>query len=96
VKPVLRLVIAVLLLAACGARAQMISCCLPPQTPAQALFRAIENGMSLVRQVEGSLSIAVDPYRRVLAQTDYFGSTDRAMVAQVPVEDVPTLSRRAL
>ena len=43
-KPVLRLVIAVLLLAACGARAQMISCCLPPQTPAQALFRAIENG----------------------------------------------------
>jgi len=60
-----------------------------------AVFRAIESGMSLVRQVEGNLSIAVDPYGRVLAQTDYFGSTDRTMVAQVPVEDVPTLSRRS-
>jgi apolipoprotein N-acyltransferase len=47
--------------------------------------------MSLVRQVEGNLSIAVDPYGRVLAQTDYFGATDRTLVAQVPVEDVPTL-----
>jgi len=56
-----------------------------------AVFRAIESGMSLVRQVEGNLSIAVDPYGRVLAQTDYFGSTDRTMVAQVPIEDVPTL-----
>jgi apolipoprotein N-acyltransferase len=56
-----------------------------------AVFRAIENGMSLVRQVEGNLSIAVDPYGRVLGQTDYFASTDRTMVAQVPVEDVPTL-----
>jgi ankyrin repeat protein len=37
-------VIAVLLLAACGAQAQMMACCAPPQTPEQALFRAIENG----------------------------------------------------
>jgi apolipoprotein N-acyltransferase len=56
-----------------------------------AVFRAVENGMSLVRQVEGNLSIAVDPYGRVLAQTDYFDATDRTMVAQVPVEDVPTI-----
>jgi len=56
-----------------------------------AVVRAIENGMSLVRQVEGSVSIAVDPYGRVLAQTDYFGATDRTMVAQVPVKHVATI-----
>jgi apolipoprotein N-acyltransferase len=56
-----------------------------------AVFRAIENGMSLVRQTNGGLSIAVDPYGRVLAQTDFFGATDRTMVAQVPVKDVTTI-----
>jgi len=56
-----------------------------------AVFRAIENGMSLVRQVDRSLSIAVDPYGRVLAQTDFFGSTDRTLVAQVPVKHVATI-----
>ena len=56
-----------------------------------AVFRAIENGMSLVRQVYGGLSIAVDPSGRVLAQTDFFGSTDRTMVAQIPVRHVATI-----
>jgi apolipoprotein N-acyltransferase len=56
-----------------------------------AVFRAIENGMSLVRQTHTGLSIAVDPYGRVLAQTDFFGATDRTMVAQVPVRDVTTI-----
>ena len=55
------------------------------------VFRAIENGMSLVRQTDAGLSIAVDPYGRVLAQTDFFGSTDRTMVAQVPVKHVATI-----
>jgi apolipoprotein N-acyltransferase len=57
-----------------------------------AVFRAIENGMSVVRQTDLGLSIAVDAYGRVLAQTDFFGSTDRTMVAQVPVRHVATLS----
>jgi apolipoprotein N-acyltransferase len=56
-----------------------------------AVFRAIENGMSLVRQVNKGLSIAVDPYGRVLAQTDFFSSTDRTMVAQVPTRHVATI-----
>jgi len=56
-----------------------------------AVFRAIENGMSVVRQPHTGLSIAVDPYGRVLSQTDFFGATDRTMVAQVPVRHVPTL-----
>ena len=56
-----------------------------------AVFRAIENGMSLVRQTHGGLSIAVDAYGRVLAQMDFFGATDRTMVAQVPVKHVTTI-----
>ena len=56
-----------------------------------ASFRAIENGMSLVRQTDTGLSIAFDPYGRVLAQTDFFGATDRTMVAQVPVKHVATV-----
>ncbi|HSR48439.1 MAG TPA: nitrilase-related carbon-nitrogen hydrolase, partial [Anaerolineales bacterium] len=55
-----------------------------------AVFRAVENGMSLVRQTDRGLSIAVDPYGRVLAQTDFFGATDRTLVAQVPAEHVTT------
>ncbi|TFH35873.1 MAG: hypothetical protein E4G99_06270, partial [Anaerolineales bacterium] len=55
-----------------------------------AVFRAIENGMSLVRQTDAGLSIAVDAYGHVLAQTDYFGSTDHTMVAQIPVKHVVT------
>jgi apolipoprotein N-acyltransferase len=44
-----------------------------------------------VRQTDAGLSIAVDPYGRVLAQTDFFGATDRTLVAQVPVRHVPTI-----
>jgi len=55
-----------------------------------AVFRAIENGMSVVRHTDAGLSIAVDPYGRILAQTDFFGATDRTLVAQVPVQDVQT------
>ena len=56
-----------------------------------AVFRAIENGMSLVRQTDLGLSIAVDPYGRVLAQTDFFGATGRTVVEQVPVRHVTTV-----
>jgi apolipoprotein N-acyltransferase len=55
-----------------------------------AVFRAIENGMSLVRQTDAGLSIAVDAYGHVLAQTNYFGSTDHTMVAQIPARHVLT------
>jgi len=56
-----------------------------------AVFRAIENGMSLVRQTDTGLSIAVDPYGRTLAQTDFFGAADRTLVAQVPTRHVATV-----
>jgi apolipoprotein N-acyltransferase len=35
--------------------------------------------------------MAVDAYGRVLAQTDFFGATDRTLVAQVPVKHVATI-----
>jgi apolipoprotein N-acyltransferase len=56
-----------------------------------AVFRAIENGMSVVRQTDLGLSLAVDAYGHVLAQTDFFNSTDRTMVAQVPMKHVATI-----
>ena len=56
-----------------------------------AVFRGIENGMSVFRQVDYGQSIATDPYGRVLAQTDFFGSTDRTVVAQVPTKHVSTI-----
>jgi apolipoprotein N-acyltransferase len=50
-----------------------------------AMFRAIENGVTHVRQADNGLSIAVDPYGRVSATMDHFNSTERVMVAQVPI-----------
>ena len=35
--------------------------------------------------------MAVDPYGRVLAQSDFFGTTDRTMVVQAPVKHVTTV-----
>lgn len=56
-----------------------------------AVFRAVENGFSLVRQTDYGLSLATDPYGRVLAQMDHYAATDRTLVAQVPVQPARTL-----
>jgi apolipoprotein N-acyltransferase len=56
-----------------------------------AAFRAIENGVSLVRPAKGGLSSAVDPYGRVLASMDEFTAQQRIMVAQVPFSGRRTL-----
>lgn len=58
----------------------------------QAIFRAIENGVSLVRPdtVDG-LSVATDPYGRVLATVDTHTASERLMVAQVPTKRVFTV-----
>jgi apolipoprotein N-acyltransferase len=55
-----------------------------------AAFRAIENGLPLVRAAASGLSVAVDPYGRVLGSSDYFAKGDGTMTAQVPIGRVPT------
>ena len=53
-----------------------------------AAFRAIENGVSLVRPAASGLSTAFDPWGRVLAVGDFFAVGDRTVTAQVPVGGV--------
>lgn len=50
-----------------------------------AVFRAIENGTAILRQASNGTSVAVDPYGRVLTALDHFTTTERVLVAQMPV-----------
>ena len=61
---------------------------------AMAVFRGIENGVSLVRATSSGLSIATDPFGRLLAVTDHFSPGARIMVAQVPTAHVRTIYGR--
>lgn len=54
-------------------------------------FRAIENGVSLVRPAAKGIHSAVDPYGRILARMDEFTVEQHVMVAQVPVRGVHTI-----
>ncbi|AQG81324.1 nitrilase-related carbon-nitrogen hydrolase [Spirosoma montaniterrae] len=59
-----------------------------------AVFRAVENGCSLARQVSGGLSIFTDYRGNVLASNDFFSGNDRLTVVNMPVANVPTLYTR--
>lgn len=54
-------------------------------------FRAIENGVSLVRVADNGISFATNPYGRTVSSVDFFNTSERAMVAQVPAYHVTTL-----
>jgi apolipoprotein N-acyltransferase len=54
-------------------------------------FRAIENGVPLMRAAASGLSAAIDPWGRMLGVSDFFASGDRTMSAQVPMGRVPTV-----
>lgn len=57
-------------------------------------FRAIENGLAIVRPAASGLSSAVDAWGRTLALADFFAPGDGTMVAQLPRQHVPTLYAR--
>jgi apolipoprotein N-acyltransferase len=59
-----------------------------------AKFRAIENGLSVVRPTSHGFSAAADYQGRVLAITDYFTSEDPVVVAYIPTKGVTTIYSR--
>jgi apolipoprotein N-acyltransferase len=56
-----------------------------------ASFRAIEQGVNLIRQTSNGLSAAFDYQGRRLAAMDHFQAADYAMVSQVPTRGVRTV-----
>jgi apolipoprotein N-acyltransferase len=56
-----------------------------------ASFRAIEQGLNLIRQTSYGLSAAFDYQGRRLAAMDHFQTTDYAMVSQIPSRGVRTI-----
>src|SRR6266545_5899899 len=57
-------------------------------------FRAIENGVSVVRPTENGVGLAVDPMGRILAAQDSFATDKPALVAAVPMRGVATVYAR--
>ncbi len=55
------------------------------------LFRAVEGGYSMVRQVSSGESMAVDAAGRVLTRQNHFATADRLMFADVPTRGTRTL-----
>ncbi|TCO62180.1 nitrilase-related carbon-nitrogen hydrolase [Actinocrispum wychmicini] len=58
---------------------------------ANAVFRAVENGYTLIRQTSNGIAITVDPYGANLARTNYFSTTRQTMVASVPTRGTWTV-----
>ncbi|MCP4024087.1 MAG: hypothetical protein GY729_19755 [Desulfobacteraceae bacterium] len=55
------------------------------------VFRAIENGFSLIRATGMGLSMAVDYHGRSLAQVNYFTSDNPIMFSDIPAKGVTTI-----
>ena len=61
---------------------------------AEATYRAIENGTSLVRPAGDSISLMTDYLGRVIASQDYSASNNGIMLASVPTHGVSTIYSR--
>jgi apolipoprotein N-acyltransferase len=60
----------------------------------QAVFRAVENGVSMLRAARWGLSSGVDPLGRTLAIMDDALAVHKVMVAQIPTSGVATIYAR--
>lgn len=56
-----------------------------------AVYRAIENGFSMIRPTGKGISLAVDPLGRELARGEYYTTDRLTIVAEIPVQALPTL-----
>jgi apolipoprotein N-acyltransferase len=54
-------------------------------------FRAVENGVSVVRPTAGGISITTDPYGRILTSMNHDTTEDRVMVSHVPTKGISTV-----
>jgi apolipoprotein N-acyltransferase len=59
-----------------------------------ASFRAVEQGFNLIRQTSQGLSAAYDYQGRRLAASDYYHTSDYAMISDVPTRGVRTIYSR--
>jgi apolipoprotein N-acyltransferase len=55
------------------------------------IFRAVENGYSLVRPNVNGLSVITDPLGRVIASMDHDKSSEWVLIAQVPTRGIRTI-----
>ena len=62
-----------------------------PYHAQMAIFRAIENGNSMLRQASGGLSVAVDYRGRLLKSFDYFQDGTKLWIAELPIAHMPTI-----
>ncbi len=60
-----------------------------------AVFRAVENGFSLLRPDNDAISVATDYLGRPLAALDYFATKDPVIVANIPTRGTSTVYTRA-
>lgn len=55
-------------------------------------FRAIENGVTLVRPTSQGISVATDSFGRIIAQSDFYSTNGGALIAHVPAaQHTPTI-----
>ncbi len=56
-----------------------------------AVYRAVENGFSMIRPTSKGISLTVDPLGRELARGEYYTTDRLAIVAEVPMQALLTL-----
>jgi apolipoprotein N-acyltransferase len=59
-----------------------------------ARLRAVEQGFNMIRHVSNGLSLATDYQGRVLGSMDHYTTTDRALIAHVPIAGTRTIYSR--